>query len=31
MLMRRPPDLASFRPRDLMELAWLGTQVTGQS
>ncbi len=31
MLMRRPPDLASFRPRDLMELAWLGKQVTGQS
>jgi phytoene dehydrogenase-like protein len=31
MLMRRPPDLASFRPRDLAELAWLGRQVTGQS
>jgi phytoene dehydrogenase-like protein len=31
MLMRRPPDLASFRPRDLMELAWLARQVTGQS
>ena len=31
MLMRRPPDLASFRPRDLMELAWLGRQITGQS
>ncbi len=31
MLMRRPPDLASFRPRDLTELAWLGKQVTGQS
>jgi phytoene dehydrogenase-like protein len=31
MLMRRPPDLGSFRPRDLMELAWLGKQVTGQS
>ena len=31
MLMRRPPDLASFAPRDLMELAWLGKQITGQS
>ena len=31
MLMRAPPDLASFRPRDLMELAWLGRQITGQS
>jgi phytoene dehydrogenase-like protein len=31
MLMRSPPDLASFRPRDLMELAWLGKQITGQS
>ena len=31
MLMRRPPDLASFRPRDLGELAWLGKQITGQS
>jgi phytoene dehydrogenase-like protein len=31
MLMRRPPDLASFRPRDLAELAWLGRQITGQS
>jgi len=31
MLMRRPPDLASFRPRDLSELAWLGRQITGQS
>ncbi len=31
MLMRRPPDLASFRPRDLSELLWLGRQITGQS
>ncbi len=31
MLMRRPPDLASVRPRDLAELAWLGKQITGQS
>ncbi|HOZ35280.1 MAG TPA: NAD(P)/FAD-dependent oxidoreductase, partial [Tabrizicola sp.] len=31
MLMRCPPNLASFRPRDLMELAWLGKQITGQS
>lgn len=31
MLMRRPPDLASFRARDLAELAWLGKQITGQS
>ncbi|MBD1203581.1 MAG: NAD(P)/FAD-dependent oxidoreductase [Rhodobacteraceae bacterium] len=31
MLMRRPPDLASFHPRDLSELLWLGRQITGQS
>lgn len=31
MLMRRPPDLASFHPRDLSELLWLARQVTGQS
>lgn len=31
MLMRRPPDLASFRPRDLAELAWLGKQLTSMS
>ena len=31
MLMRRPPDLASFAPRDLSELVWLGKQITGQS
>jgi phytoene dehydrogenase-like protein len=27
LLMRTPPDPASFRPRDLGELAWLGKQL----
>ena len=31
LLMRRPPDLASFRPRDLSELAWLVKQISGMS
>ena len=31
MLMRTPPDPASFRPRDLAELAWLGKQMFGLS
>jgi phytoene dehydrogenase-like protein len=31
LLMRRPPDLASFHPRDLGELAWLGRHLTGLS
>lgn len=31
LLMRRPPDPASFRPRDLAELAWLGKQMFGLS
>lgn len=31
LLMRRPPDPASFRPRDLSELAWLGKQMFGLS
>jgi len=31
LLMRRPPDPASFRPRDLAELAWLGRQMFGLS
>jgi len=31
LLMRTPPDPASFRPRDLAELAWLGKQMFGLS
>lgn len=31
MLLRTPPDPASFRPRDLAELAWLGKQMFGMS
>ena len=31
LLMRTPPDPASFRPRDLGELAWLGKQLFGLS
>ncbi len=31
MLLRTPPDPASFRPRDLAELAWLGKQMFGLS
>lgn len=31
MLLRTPPDPASFRPRDLAELAWLGRQMFGLS
>ena len=31
MLLRTPPDPASFRPRDLGELAWLGKQMFGLS
>ena len=31
MLMRTPPDPASFRPRDIAELAWLGKQMFGLS
>ncbi|WP_309667025.1 NAD(P)/FAD-dependent oxidoreductase [Tabrizicola sp.] len=31
LLMRRPPDPARFRPRDLWELAWLGKQMFGLS
>lgn len=31
LLMRRPPDPASFRPRDLAELAWLGRRMLGLS
>ena len=31
MLLRTPPDPASFRPRDLGELAWLGKQMFGMS
>ena len=29
LLMRTPPDPASFRPRDLGELAWLGRKLFG--
>lgn len=31
LLMRTPPDPASFRPRDIGELAWLGKQMFGLS
>lgn len=27
MLLRTPPDPSSFRPRDMMELLWLGRQI----
>ena len=31
LLLRRPPDPASFRPRDLSEMVWLGRKFSGLS